>query len=71
MQSTFDSGGFTITAHGFNDTIGTGDFDTGPYAYFDKDKAGIGVCQQINSSSSQIASDDNATVSALHVFDFI
>ncbi len=62
VQSTFDLGGFTITAHGFNSTVGTGDFTNGPYAYFDGDNAGIGVCQEINSTKQcTTASDDNVT----------
>lgn len=62
VQSNFSLGGLTVTAHGFNSTVGVGSFTSGPYAYFDRGNAGIGVCQVLNSGKQCAPSnDDNVT----------
>ena len=62
VQSTFSLGGVTVTAHGFNSTVGVGSFTSGPYAYFDRGNAGIGVCQVLTASKQcSPSNDDNVT----------
>ncbi|MBT4040112.1 MAG: hypothetical protein HOE65_08760, partial [Rhodospirillales bacterium] len=59
----------TVTAHGTNYNVATGSFETAPYAYFDDNGAGIGVCQILEDGISgkgadqcSPASDDNITM---------
>lgn len=52
----------TITAHGSIAGSGVpGSYSDSPYAYFDKGKAGIGVCKILSGTQCAPASDDNIT----------
>ena len=63
LFDTSNSRSLTITAQGTNFSSVEGSFTAFPYGYFDYGGAGIGVCQDINSSSLQcvVSSDDNLT----------